>query len=246
MEQRVEFCSGGQRIAGDFQSPAVGAPCVLMSHGFESSKDGDKWRAFAPWFYQRGFATLRFSYQGCGTGDGRSEGEFEDTTLSGRIQDYRAALDYLEGRGVDMGRVGAIGSSFGGMIVLAAGDDRVRAIVTLATPYRFSPIAPEAWQQLHGKGYLEISPEKILREEFFLDMEKHDVLKEVERLRQPILIIHGSSDEMVPVENARLIYEHANGPRRLEIIEGGDHSLNKPQYWKKIMGLSLDWFGRYL
>jgi dipeptidyl aminopeptidase/acylaminoacyl peptidase len=246
MEREVEFYSGGQRMVGDFQLPAAGAPCVLMSHGFESSKDGDKWRAFAPQFYRRGFATLKFSYRGCGTGKGKSDGAFENTTLTGRIEDYKSALNYLESTEVGIGKVGAIGSSFGGMIALAADDNRVKAIVTLATPYRFSPIAPEVWQQLQGRGYLEISPEKVLREEFFHDMERYDILQKVSQLHQPLLIIHGSRDEVVPVENAYRIYERAKEPKRLEIIEGGDHSLNKPQYWERIMELSLGWFGRYL
>ena len=148
MEQLVEFYSEKQRVVGRFQCPVKGAPCVLMSHGFESSMDGGKWVTFPLWFFKRGYATLKFNYRGCGEGEAKSEGKFQDTTLTARLKDYHAALDFLEGTGVDMNRIGSVGSSFGGMIVLASGDERVKAIVSLATPCEFPSLLARLPQPL--------------------------------------------------------------------------------------------------
>src|SRR3989304_5623934 len=46
-------------------------------------------------------------------------------TLTARIADFRAAIDFVETMGVDRNRIGAVGSSFGGMVVLAAGGGRL-------------------------------------------------------------------------------------------------------------------------
>ena len=129
MERSVMFYSEGQAVLGNLSLPHRGAPGVVMSHGFESSKDGTKWLALVPRFYEAGLGCLRFTYRGCGRGQERSEGQFEDTTLSGRIKDYTAAVDFIEATEIDGERVGVVGSSFGGMVALAAQDSRVKAMV---------------------------------------------------------------------------------------------------------------------
>src|SRR6185436_12587351 len=55
------------------------------------------------------------------------------------VVDHRRALDYLAGRGdVDVGRVGALGHSMGGVmtIALAALEPRLKAGVACVTPAR--------------------------------------------------------------------------------------------------------------
>ena len=131
--QTVEFTSEGQTVRGDLIVPAPGSPCILMSHGFEASKDGTKWSFLTPRLVDRGYAVLKFNYRGCGYGPDASDGLFEDTTLSARIADYRAALDFLQGVDVDSDRIAVIGSSFGGEIPVAAQDPRVKAYILLAT-----------------------------------------------------------------------------------------------------------------
>ncbi len=61
-----------------------------------------------------------------------------------------------------------------------------------------------------------------------------------------ILIIHGDGDEVVPVENARGIYEMAGQPKELVIIPGGDHTLSDPGHRERALGICLNWFLKYL
>ena len=244
--KEVSFYSEGQRIMGNLHLPYESAPCILTSHGFESSKDGGKWLALSPRFYDGGFASLRFSYRGCGKGEGKSDGEFEDTTLSGRIRDYKAALDYLETTRVDMSRLGVIGSSFGGMIALAARDERIKAMVILATPSGFPPPIEKELRGLEQKGYFKLESGRRLKAKFLEDVKGYHIIGDIKRIRCPILIVHGSQDEVVPVENAYGLYESANEPKRLEIIEGGNHGFDSPEHVERIASLSVDWFKRYL
>lgn len=48
---------------------------------------------------------------------------------------------------------------------------------------------------------------------------------EVERLAKPLLLIHGSKDEVLDQEASRDIYERARDPKRLVILEGDGHGL---------------------
>jgi hypothetical protein len=246
MEELVRFHSEGQTIFANFSLPYKGAPCIIMSHGMESSKDGDKWLVLAPVFYDAGFACLRFSYRGCGEGEDKSEGEFEDSTLTGRIKDYRSAIDFIETTGVDMSRLGAIGSSLGGMVALAAQDPRIRAMVTLATPAKLLIPTEEQLAMYEKEEFFELPSGKRLRTAFLRDIRQYDICKAVANISCPILIIHGSADDTVPVADAYYLYENAKEPKRLVVIQDGTHAFDEPGHVKQLGSLALDWFRQYL
>ncbi len=226
MEERISFESRGFRLFGNLHLPHPGAPCVIFAHGLESSKDGRKWRSFAPRFAERGFGYLRFNFRGCGEGEERSEGELIRSDLSARSEDLLAALDYVSSRGA--GEIGILGSSFGGMaaLVAASGDPRPKALVLLATPLK-----------LRG---LRVPPS------FVQDVESRDLPALASKISIPALVIHGEEDELVPVEDARILYERLSGPKELRIIPGADHVFSDPSHLEEVLSLSLSWFERFL
>ena len=243
--ESVSFYAEGKRLYGNLHLPAnKNPPCIIALHGLESSKDSGKWPILASSFCEAGFACLRFSFRGCGEGTEKSEGDFEDTSLMDRIKDYEAALRFLEETcKVDMGRLGIVGSSFGGMVAIAAQNKKIKSMVTLATPYTLSrPIKPPLKIE---EGYCVLSSGRRLKEKFFVDLQKHDLLKAVKDA-PPILIIHGSKDELVPVDHAYRLYESAKKPKELKIIEGANHTFSQAKDLDKIIKLSLKWFKKYL
>ena len=242
----VDIYSQGQKMSADFCIPREGAPCILMSHGLESSKDGNKWLVLAPRLHDAGFASLRFSYRGCGEGTDKSEGEFEDTTLTGRIADYRAAIDFLQKENIDTTRLGVIGSSFGGMIALAAGAERVKAMVTMATP---THIPTQDGERLAGTAetdYIELASGRRLKAGFYIDTLRYNIEDEIRKIHCPLLVMHGALDEVVPVADAHTIYSRASEPKQLEIMDGANHSFHDPVHLDRVIGLSLEWFKTYL
>ena len=246
MDRIVTFFSQGQAISANLSIPLEGAPCVIMSHGLEGSKDGAKWQLLATKLYKAGIASLRFNYRGCGQGKDKSQGKFEETTLSGRIQDFRAALDFVEGTVVDSNRLGVIGSSLGGIVAIVAWDKRIKVMVAMATPYQF-PIPTEK-QPKHIKDaeYFNLPSGRRIKTEFLKELWCHDIGRDVGGVECPLLIIHGSADESVPVADARRLYEKVNEPKRLEIIRGGSHGFDDPIHLQQIASLAFGWFRRYL
>lgn len=246
MEQLVKFHSEGQVILGNLSLPHKGAPCIIMSHGLEGSKDGDKWLVLAQRLYEAGFGCLRFNYRGCGEGEERSEGQFEDTALSERIKDYIAAINFSETTAADAKRLGVVGSSFGGMVALAARDSRIKAAVTLATPIRLQTPNGRRLKAYQNEQFFELSSGERLRARFFSDIQQYDIGKAIGKLSCPVLIIHGSADETVPAKDAHELYKSAREPKRLAIIEGGNHVFSDSEHLEQITGLALDWFKQYL
>lgn len=247
----VEFYSDSYRLIGNLHLPTQrNAPCIVLCHGLASSKDSEKWLTFAHDLEHRGYAALRFNFRGCGWGNEWSEGNFEDTTLTSRIKDFGAALDFLKSTGrADISRLGVIGSSFGGCTIIAANDPRPKACIAMATPYIFGPTA-EMLKSFRRTGYYE-NPEAVqsrmsrIKKGLYEDLEQYDMCEAVKRINRPLLIIHGSLDT-IPASDARRLYENANDPKRLEIVEGGSHTFVDTGHLGKIIGLSIEWFDQYL
>ena len=242
----VAFYSEGQKVFGNLHLASKKSPCVICLHGLEGSKESVKWRTFASRFSSEGYACLRFNFRGCGKGPEKSEGSFRDSNLTSRIGDYLAALAFLRSLStrIDIRRLGVIGSSFGGMVALAAGDPRVEAMITLATPYTFPSFA-KSGNSIESEGYVLPSGRRLGRG-FLEDIKKYDILKTVrDPKRAPLLIIHGGSDEIVSVEQAYRLAEEASLPKRFEIIEAADHVFSGA-HLHKVMNLCLAWFRKYL
>jgi len=243
--ESVAFYAEGKRLYGNLHLPtSKNPPCIIALHGLQSSKDSGKWPILASRFCVAGFACLRFSFKGCGKGTERSEGDFEDTSLTDRIKDYRAAIRFLEEkRKVDMGRLGIIGSSFGGMVAIAAKSKKSKAMVTLSTPHTLS--RPRKPPPKIEEGYYILPSGRKFKENFFTDLQKYDILKAIKDA-PPILIIHGSKDELVPVEHAYRLYENAKKRKKLSIIEGANHTFSEAKVLDKIIKISLNWFKKLL
>jgi dipeptidyl aminopeptidase/acylaminoacyl peptidase len=241
----IPFYVEGRRLWGTLHHPAhTRSPCIVGLHGLEGEKDRGKWPIFAGRFCEARYAFFRFNFQGCGTGREKSEGQFEDTSLTGRIRDYEAALRVLgEQRAVDGERMGVVGSSFGGMVAVAAQNSKVRAMVTLAVPltlFRSGEPPPS-----REDGWITLPSGRRLKDGFVKDLRRHDLLNAV-TTAPPLLILHGSNDVVAPVEDAYALYDAAADPKHLEILAGSDHAFTRDLDLEKVIDLSLGWFQRYL
>ena len=151
-------------------------------------------------------------------GCGESEGD-KIKDLSNRIEDLRTAINLIKNQpSVDANRIGLFGSSMGGYLsILIAAEEEVKAIVTWSAPYR-------------------------------LPMEdlKSDARDVIQDIRCPIMIIHGDKDEFVPVSHARELYDRADEPKELKIIDGADHRFMDLSLRDKAIDISLEWFKKYL
>ncbi|NBB51169.1 alpha/beta fold hydrolase [Rhizobium sp. CRIBSB] len=131
----VQFTSQGTTCEGDLYlpdnfDPAGRYPALVIGHGFTVARTSlvQEGRLFA----EAGFITLAIDYRHFGTSGGEPRGRLLPMQ---EVEDFRAAIDWLETQpGVDAGKIGIWGTSFGGGIVthVAAHDIRVRACVAQA------------------------------------------------------------------------------------------------------------------
>lgn len=249
--RRVRFYnSRGQGLAGLlYHKDGNEGKIIIMCHGFTGSKEGGG-RAveLGEELGRRGWATLLFDF----AGNGESDGDFADLTLTGQIDDLSRAVDWALERGFR--QVVTVGRSFGGSTVIcqAARDKRVAGVCTWAAPARlvelFSgftaamPDDPAELVPLAGEnGIIH------LRRGFFHDLSLYDVPGDAALiLPRPLLIIQGQKDGVVPPDDARLLYNAAGEPRELIWIEDGDHQFTgrHRQAWEALFNWLEKHFGR--
>lgn len=182
---------------------------VLLHSGFFGDQATREW---GNQLAQHGFITIMPSYRGEKRGlDGKkSEGRIE--FCSGEVDDAQSALAVLRARpDVDPNRIILMGASHGGCIALrtAIREPRIRAVVTFSAPVVAAPLInylrshPLHWFFFAGwlggqlQNYVQGSPERFIER-----YEVRSPLFFAHKLTMPVLMIHGDSDQIVPVEQA--------------------------------------------
>lgn len=128
MERNVSFASAGITLRGTLHMPDGAAgprPAVIQCHGFGGSSSGAGHPELARALERAGYVVLRFDFRGCGT----SDGERGRVICIEEVEDLRNAITFVQTQnGVDREKIGVIGASLGGAVVLyvAATDPRVR------------------------------------------------------------------------------------------------------------------------
>jgi putative redox protein len=225
--------SGGLRLAGHLAEPAVPArvppPGLVLCHGFPAgpggaASSGKTYPELADHLAaEAGWAVLTFNFRGTGA----SEGEF---SLGGWLDDLRAAIDHLIATGGVSG-VWVAGSSAGGSLAIceAAEDDRVRGVLTLAAPATFSSWAadPDAFlAHAREMGVVSDPHHPSDRESWERELSEIRALSVVAKLApRPLLIVHGTDDETVPLDDARALAEAAGDGVELRVVNQGGHRL---------------------
>ena len=208
---------------------------VVIGHGVTGNKDRPFVVALAEGLADAGIPTLRISF----TGNGESEGRFQDATITKEVEDLGCVLDTLNER-----RVAYVGHSMGGAVgvLRASRDDRIKRLVSLAGMVHTESFAQTEFGDVipdHGNMWEE--PTCPLSQAFMDDTKAiHSVVDFGTDIHVPWLLIHGTEDDVVPIQDSLDIFERANEPKALVKIDGADHvfSGHTPQMVQTV----IDWF----
>jgi pimeloyl-ACP methyl ester carboxylesterase len=205
-------------------------PTLVFLPGYASDMDGSKAVALDTFAERRGLAMLRFDY----SGNGASEGRFEDGTLASWTDDAVEVVDRLTD-----GPLILAGSSMGGWIALHVAlrrPERVTALVGIAAAPDFTDwgYSDEEKAALQSDGCLEqanpYGPESQLTTlGFWKSGEAMRLLDSKIAIDCPVRLIHGDQDRDVPPDIAfRLKDRLRSDDVQVTIIKGGGHRLSEP------------------
>jgi pimeloyl-ACP methyl ester carboxylesterase len=206
----------GRELPGWFIPARDGAPGpgVALIHGWESARDRTLPNAL--FLHAAGFHVLTVDVRGHGANPPEelplSAGEFGADAGAA----FRALIDRPE---VSAGAI--LGHSMGsvGAVLAAASNPEVRALVATATPADPYRLTRETFRLAHLPLPDPIAyPLAWLTTRVYLRPRRHRVAevsasRAIARYRGPILLIHGSLDDVVPASHLRRLEAAARGSR---------------------------------
>jgi dipeptidyl aminopeptidase/acylaminoacyl peptidase len=233
-------------IAPDISKPPYPTVVMLTGDGPKGTKSLS-WTNIPPLLSSKGIASFLFDFEGLGY----SDGDRQELTITRGVSNFRTAFRFLsEKRWVDMGRIGALASSFGATVLLLLPDlaNRFRAL-GLKSPAAFLPdaylaeIGFELFDKWAAAGYLEKNGYKF---DVFMDALEQNAYATAKLITKPCLITHGRNDEIVPLVQSIYLQKCLAGSTRLEIFEGVGHGYSEGDAWSRMAGMFTEWFASKL
>lgn len=206
-ELRIPVGSGADQGELDgWWVPAEGAnaPTFLYLHG--NDRNIANHLEHTQQLHTLGYNVLLVDYRGYGKSSGGKPSEAKV------YEDAEAAWQYLlKVRGVKPQQAFIYGHSLGGAIAidLAAHHPEAAGLVTEGTFTSMQAMGEREY------GYLPVG---------WLLNQRFESLQKIAGLKIPVLLIHGTWDQKVPVGMAKQLYAAAAQPKALALIEGGEHS----------------------
>jgi alpha-beta hydrolase superfamily lysophospholipase len=218
--QSLDLSASGVRLAATLflpEMPKPPWPAVIIVHGFGGAKESHA--EFAEFLAVRGVGALTLDLRGHGQSGGRLDGNVLD--------DLGAALALLaEHPQIDRRRLFLRGSSLGGNLVIhaAALYPQAQAVIAIcpATEAMLLPLAtsPDAMEETRRLGLTV----RLDGPGFAAYLATHDLRQAVANLSpRPLLLVQAKGDETVPYQSTQDLFAAARQPKRLILLEGGDH-----------------------
>jgi pimeloyl-ACP methyl ester carboxylesterase len=269
----IRPADGGPPVRGDVRVAEGAKPksAVVFVHGFKGFRTWGAWPGLMRALALAGHAAVSFDFSHNGIGpDGELSALdlFRENTHTREQAELRAVVDALAaGRlgGRKMRRIGVVGHSRGGgaAVIHAAEDERVGALVTLASiadiPSRWTAEQVAAWhrgddvriENARTKQMMPIGPD------YWVDVQQNrdrlDITAAAARVTQPWLIVHGDADPAVPVADAHALFAATGENAELMLVAGADHVFGvKHPYegpsddFRTVAEATLDWFETHL
>lgn len=209
----------GERIDFTFHPGRAGArEIVLIGHGVTGNKDRPFVVALAEDLAKAGVPVIRFSF----SGNGASQGKFGESTISKEVEDLGAVIEAVKDR-----EICYIGHSMGGAVgvLRAAKDARIKALVSLAGMVHTKDFAEREFGMVKpGEGFMWDDTNCPFSQGYMDDMERiGSVVEQGAKIRVPWLLVHGTEDDVVPLQDSMDIFAKANEPKGLVKLPGANH-----------------------
>jgi uncharacterized protein len=217
----------GSRLHG-WWLPSAGPARGTVIHAHGNAANIGNHLPLVAWLPAAGYNVFTFDYRGYGRSEGRP-------TLAGVVEDLLAAQEAARALpGVDGGRLAVLGQSLGAATA-------VRAVARDARGVRLL-ILDAAFASYRGIARDAATTSVLLRPLLPIALpglpgEAEDPLAAMATLAVPVLLLHGSDDELIPPAHSERLYAAAPGPKELLRIPGGGHmdALMRPDVRARVL-----------
>ncbi|MFD2563442.1 alpha/beta hydrolase family protein [Aquimarina rubra] len=231
-------------------------PIIIFCHGYKGFKDWGAWDVVANTFAEAGFFFVKFNFSHNG-GTIQQPIDFPDLEAFGNnnyiielddlesVLDWVTATDFEYRQYLDSNEITLIGHSRAGGIttIKTSEDTRITKLITWASVSDYEKRFPkgEALQTWKNDGiyYIENGRTKQQMPHYFQfytsfieNKERLTISKAIKKIKVPHLIIHGTEDPTVNIQEAEELHSW-NPNSELFFVKGADHVFGTKHPWNE-------------
>ena len=215
---------------------------MLLCHGFPSTqRPGVPSRSYEQFAErvaeEQGWTVLAVSLRGCC----QSEGQYSKL---GWLNYVARAIQKLRDEGSQ--RIWLVGSTTGGSLAImaAARDPEIRGVAVMAPRADFDDWASDPrrfLQHCRNVGVIDDENYPSSVNQWSSELRQHRAIDSVKDMwSRPLLILHGTNDRQVPLDDARHLAEAHHSPE-LRLVSGADHRI---RHDPRALAVLLGWLER--
>jgi uncharacterized protein len=241
---------GGPLLQGRYNvlGSDLARPIVMMmtGDGPKGSKSAS-WTNFPPLLANKGIRSFLFDFEGLGF----SAGERRTLTLGHAVTNLEAAFAFVKANVVDKNvSIGAIASSFGATALLLSPDlaNQLDALALkspapfLAQAY-FNELGKDEFRNWIKSQHSQVNGYDL---EVLKDSFRYDTWNSAKQITTPVLMTHGTNDEIVPYAHSELLASCLGGEVELDTFDGVGHGYSEPGAWDRMANRIVTWLASRL
>ena len=217
----------GVKLVGHFVGCTEPKRAIIAMHGWRSSWAKD-FGMISDFLHENACAVLYAEQRG----QNESGGSYMGFGLTERF-DCLDWINWLNGSGYETFPLYLCGVSMGAATVLMASGftlpENVHGIIAdcgYTSPYAIWKHIAENNLHLRYDKWMRDTIDEMCRERINFSSDDFSCTKALESCRVPVLFIHGTDDNFVPIEMTYENYKYCDAPKRLLVVPGAGHGMS--------------------
>lgn len=236
----------GVKLVGHFVGCTEPKRAIIAMHGWRSSWAKD-FGMISDFLHENACAVLYAEQRG----QNESGGSYMGFGLTERF-DCLDWINWLNGSGYETFPLYLCGVSMGAATVLMASGftlpENVHGIIAdcgYTSPYAIWKHIAENNLHLRYDKWMRDTIDEMCRERINFSSDDFSCTKALESCRVPVLFIHGTDDNFVPIEMTYENYKYCDAPKRLLVVPGAGHgrsyAVDKERYEQTVLQFWRDY-----
>jgi len=224
---------------------------VFVMHGLGGFKEQEHIQVFSQAFKNKAFTTVLFDTTNT---LGESDGNYEDATVTNYYEDLEDVISWAENQEWYEEPFYLVGHSLGGLSSALFAEkypEKVKGLAPISAVVSgelsmgaHSKEEIDEWKRTGGGVEESRSKPGVLKKLKWSHMEdrlKYDLLKNVDNLTMPVLLIVGEKDTVTPAEHQRILFEKLPRKKEFHVIKNAPHTFREKNQLEEIRQLFEAW-----
>lgn len=227
---------------------------AFIMHGLGGNKDAIHLQTISDAFSDFNYTVVRFDTTNT---FGESYGSYEDATVTNYYEDLEDVIQWAKSQNWYQEPFCLAGHSLGGICTALYAQkfpDKIKGIAPISTVVsgKLSSQSPKRearikeWRETGWREEMSADGKRAKRLPWshMEDRMKYDLLKNVDKLTMPVLLIVGDQDTSTPPEHQQMLFDKLTGEKEIHILEDAPHTFKDTKDLEDIKNIFDKWISK--